>query len=98
MSVILTRGLTHCYTGVAGWRAGVAGGCGQGGAGANQGGARKGGAGDAGDAGDAGSAHFLAWERGPPGLFRCSSKADFSQLPAGATPSQKHSARFLRCS
>ena len=37
------------------------------------------------DAGDAGSAHFLAWERGPPGLFRCSSRADFSQLPAGAT-------------
>ena len=27
-------------------------------------------------------------ERGPPGLFRCTSKADFTQLPAGAIPSK----------
>ena len=25
--------------------------------------------------------HFLAWGRGPTGLFRCTSKADFTQLP-----------------
>ena len=42
--------------------------------------------------------HFLAWERGPPGLFRCTSKADFTQLPPGANPSYHRSAKFRCCS